>query len=135
RHHGEREVTPFGEYLKRERTERHVALSDVAQATKIPLRTLERLEAGDVDALPAPVFVRGFVRAYARYLKLDEQAALDELDKWHEAREAESFVPDPPSTPTGDRAIPLHPRSRIGGVALLVLVIVLLVVAARWLSP
>ena len=127
-------MTPFGDYLKRERNAKNVSLSDLSQATKIPLRTLERLEAGDAQALPAPVFVRGFVKAYARHLRLDEQIALGELDKWNEAREAELVVPEPPPTTTGDRAVPLHPRSRIGGVALLVLVIVLVVVAARWLN-
>ena len=128
-------MTPFGEYLKHERMARNVSLTDLAQATKIPLRTLERLEAGDAEALPAPVFVRGFVKAYARHLKLDEQMVLGELDKWIAACEAAAFVPEPPSSPAGERAVPLHPRTRVGGVALLVLLIVLLVVAARWLSP
>ena len=127
-------MTPFGEYLKRERDAKNVSLSDLSQATKIPLRTLERLEAGDANALPAPVFVRGFVKAYARHLRLDEQIALGELDKWNEAREAELVIPEPPPSTAGDRAVPLHPRSKIGGVALLVLVIVLVVVAARWLN-
>jgi cytoskeletal protein RodZ len=127
-------VTPFGEYLKRERNAKNVSLADLSQATKIPLRTLERLEAGEVDALPAPVFVRGFVKAYARHLRLDEQIALGELDKWNEALSAPLVVPEPPPLPAGDRAVPLHARSRVGGVALLVLVIVLVVVAARWLN-
>lgn len=127
-------MTPFGDYLKRERTAKQVSLTDLAQATKIPLRTLERLEAGDAGALPAPVFVRGFVKAYARHLKLDEAIALGELDKWTEARDAALVIPEPPPAPAGDRAIPLHPRAKMGGVALLVLVIVLLVVAARWLN-
>ncbi len=127
-------MTPFGEYLKRERNAKNVSLADLSQATKIPLRTLERLEAGEADALPAPVFVRGFVKAYARHLRMDEQTTLGELDKWNEARAAELVVPEPPPMPAGDRAVPLHPRSRVGGVALLVLVIVLVVVAARWLN-
>jgi cytoskeleton protein RodZ len=127
-------VTPFGDYLKRERTAKSVSLSDLSQHTKIPVRTLEWLENGEVESLPAPVFVRGFVKAYARYLKLDEAAALGELDKWNEARDAALVIPEPPPVPAGDRAVPLHPRAKMGGVALLVLVIVLLVVAARWLN-
>ena len=127
-------MTPFGDYLKRERTAKSVSLNDLSRVTKIPLHTLELLEAGESDALPAPVFVRGFVKAYARYLKLDEQIALGELDKWNEARDAALVIPEPPPVRAGERAIPLHPRAKMGGVAWLVLVIVLLVVAARWLN-
>src|SRR5262249_25294870 len=37
---------------------------------------LERLEAGKLDGLPAEVFVRGFVRSFARCVGLDEGEAL-----------------------------------------------------------
>lgn len=50
-------------------------LAEVAEATKIPTRTLEWLEAGNWDELPAEVFVRGFVRSYARHIGLPEAEA------------------------------------------------------------
>src|SRR5262245_5005452 len=60
----------FGSRFKQEREARHLSLGDVARVTKIPERSLERLEGGRFDELPAEVFVRGFVRSYARAVGL-----------------------------------------------------------------
>lgn len=61
----------FGEELRREREIRGVSLREIASATKVSARFLEALERDDFKTLPAPVFARGFVREYARYLGLD----------------------------------------------------------------
>jgi hypothetical protein len=53
-----------------------MSLDDVAKVTKIQPRILERLEAGKLDGLPPEVFVRGFVRSFARCVGLDEREAL-----------------------------------------------------------
>src|SRR4051812_36951969 len=63
----------FGSRFKQEREARHLSLGDVARVTKIPERSLERLEGGRFDELPAEVFVRGFVRSYARAVGLDPE--------------------------------------------------------------
>lgn len=65
----------FGKYLRGERELRQVPLAEMVEATKVPQRTLELLEAGDWGDLPAEVFVRGFVRSYARYLGLPDGEA------------------------------------------------------------
>lgn len=67
----------FGKYLRFERELRQVPLTEVAAATKIPKRTLELLEAGAWDLLPAEIFVRGFVKSYARHLGLPQDEASD----------------------------------------------------------
>jgi cytoskeleton protein RodZ len=61
----------FGAELKRERLLREVSLEEISAATKISMRLLTALEAGDVTRLPAPVFIRGFIRAYSLHLGLD----------------------------------------------------------------
>jgi cytoskeleton protein RodZ len=61
----------FGEELKRERLLREVSLEEISAATKISMRLLDALEKGDVARLPAPVFIRGFIRAYSLHLGLD----------------------------------------------------------------
>lgn len=68
----------FGEHLKREREMRGVTLDEICAATRIGNRFLEALEAEDWDRLPGGVFNRGFVRAVARYLGLDEEALVAE---------------------------------------------------------
>ncbi|MFQ5776843.1 MAG: helix-turn-helix domain-containing protein [Terriglobia bacterium] len=62
----------FGENLRRERELRGITLPELASATKINLRTLRALEQDQFDQLPGGVFNRGFVRAVARYMNLDE---------------------------------------------------------------
>jgi hypothetical protein len=63
----------FGSRLKEQREARQLSLGDVARMTKIPERSLERLEHGRFEELPAEVFVRGFVRSYARVVGLDPE--------------------------------------------------------------
>lgn len=63
-------------WLRAGRMHRGMSLDDVTKVTKIQPRILERLEAGRLDGLPAEVFVRGFVRSFARCVGLDEAEAL-----------------------------------------------------------
>ena len=68
--------TNLAVWLRAGRAHRGMSLDDVAKVTKIQPRILERLEAGKFDGLPAEVFVRGFVRSFARCVGLDEREAL-----------------------------------------------------------
>lgn len=61
----------FGDDLRRERTLREVSLEEISAATKISVRLLTALEEGNRAKLPAPVFTRGFIRAYCLHLGLD----------------------------------------------------------------
>jgi cytoskeletal protein RodZ len=61
----------FGNRLREEREARAISLRQLADKTKIPERSLERLESGRWSELPADVFVRGFVKSYARCVGLD----------------------------------------------------------------
>ena len=63
----------FGESLKSEREMRGVTLEEISAATRIAPRFLKAIENEDWDQLPGGVFNRGFVRAVARYLGLDEE--------------------------------------------------------------
>lgn len=70
---GETPSLTFGEELRRERLIRQVPLEEISGATKISMRLLTALEASDLAKLPAPVFTRGFIRAYSRHLGLDAE--------------------------------------------------------------
>lgn len=70
----------FGERLQREREMRGITLEEIAKATRIGTRSLRALEQEEFGKLPGGIFNKGFVRAYARYLGIDEeQAVLDYL--------------------------------------------------------
>jgi cytoskeleton protein RodZ len=70
--------SPFGEHLKRERELRGVSLDEIAAATRIKTTFLEALENGRWDELPGGAFNRGFVRATAHFLGLDEEGMVAE---------------------------------------------------------
>ena len=72
-------MTSFGASLRREREIRGVSLQEIAAATKIGVSMLQAIEDDRLDKLPQGLFVRGFVREYARFLALDEQKILTEL--------------------------------------------------------
>ena len=62
----------FGDKLRRERELRKVTLDEIAVATKIGTRSLKALEDENFSILPGGIFNKGFVRAYARFLGLNE---------------------------------------------------------------
>src|ERR1044072_2743504 len=60
-----------GELLKQKRESTGLSLSEVALATKINPKVLTAIENGDETSLPAKTFLKGFVRSYALFLKMD----------------------------------------------------------------
>lgn len=66
----------FGEKLRREREMRGVSLDEIALATKIGTRSLTALEEENFAILPGGIFNKGFVRAYARFLGMNEDQAV-----------------------------------------------------------
>jgi cytoskeletal protein RodZ len=68
----------FGEHLRREREMRGISLDEICSATRIGTRFLNALENEQWDQLPGGVFNRGFVRAVAHHLGLDEESLLAE---------------------------------------------------------
>jgi cytoskeletal protein RodZ len=65
----------IGAYLARERRLRGISVGELADLTKIPVRSIERMEAGAFDGNPDG-FVRGFVRTVAVALGLDPEEAV-----------------------------------------------------------
>ncbi len=61
----------IGPLLERARTRKGVSLEEAERATMIRKDYLQRLESDDHSAMPEPIYVRGFVKAYANYLGLD----------------------------------------------------------------
>ncbi|MBL8623635.1 MAG: helix-turn-helix domain-containing protein [Myxococcales bacterium] len=63
-------------WLVEGRQAREMTREHVARVTRIPMRTLDSLEEGRWDELPADVFVRGFLRSYARCVGLSVEESL-----------------------------------------------------------
>lgn len=70
-----------GELLKSERIKLKLSQQDIAFALKLSPRTINSIEEGDIEALPAKTFVRGFVKSYAEMLKLDPNLVLSQFQE------------------------------------------------------
>jgi cytoskeletal protein RodZ len=87
------DMESIGSILKKERELRQVSIEEMAQTTRIPIRVLQNLEADRLDELPGDVFVRGFVRSYARTLGVDEAPLLARYGALHVPVEAPVPMP------------------------------------------
>lgn len=113
----------FGERLKREREMREVSLNEVTIATRISVRFLQALENEEWEKLPGGVFNRGFVRAVARYLGLDEESLLAEYDVAHGPVLVETEAPR-------ENRIPAPSKWLIAGAVFLILLVLISVTVA-----
>lgn len=62
-----------GAELKRFREALGISLENISQETKIKVSHLQALESEDLESLPGPFFIRGFLKAYASCLKLNPE--------------------------------------------------------------
>jgi transcriptional regulator with XRE-family HTH domain len=61
----------IGRTFQNARESQGITISEAAEDTKIKSETLREMEQGDFSGIPAPVYIRGFIRSYADYLGLD----------------------------------------------------------------
>ena len=71
-----KESLSFGHYLQAIRLEKKISLEKVSEETRIGLDILKLIDKEDHDNLPAEVFVKGFLRAYARAIAADGEEAV-----------------------------------------------------------
>ena len=84
------------EQLRQARETQGLDVHQVAEITKIRTDHIRALEEGDYDQFVAPVYIRGFVRNYAKVLKLDEGQLAADLEQ--ELNRTEKFREPPPLT-------------------------------------
>lgn len=112
----------LGRRLREAREARGLSLSDVAEQVRIRSLYLAAIEEEDWKAVGAPVYVRGFLRTYARFLGIDPEEAVGEFNRTQ-----------PASTPAGS---PSHERksagesSRRGGILIVVAAVVAVLLVA-----
>ncbi|HNT74328.1 MAG TPA: DUF4115 domain-containing protein [Anaerolineae bacterium] len=70
----------LGIWLRRARENQQLSLADVEKALRIRRRYLQALEVGDYTALPGEIQARGFLRNYARFLRLPAEEAVSRYD-------------------------------------------------------
>ena len=110
----------LGSTLREARTRQGLELRDAAEATRIRVKFLAALEDERLGELPAEVYARGFLRAYAEFLGLDGDVYVAELNSRLEARR-----PPPPPPPEPRLRLPSldwRPTALVSGAAAIVLV-------------
>lgn len=88
--HRDENLAELGKQLRLKRQAQALSLAEVAAKTRIQLRLLQAIESGDLDELPEPIYIQGFIKQYADALGLNG------------AELANSF-------PTGDRRLSIKP--------------------------
>ncbi|KWS20793.1 RodZ domain-containing protein [Pseudomonas syringae] len=71
-----------GETLRQARESRSWSLPDVALRLNLTVTSLTNLENGQFEKLPGHTFARGYVRAYAKLLDLDQAALVEQFDQF-----------------------------------------------------
>ncbi len=83
----EKSAITIGKVLKENRLKQDIDLTRIAQSTKINLRILKALENDQLDETPSRSYVSGFVKSYARELKIDPEKALKLLEDTYRIQE------------------------------------------------
>jgi cytoskeleton protein RodZ len=126
------ENSNFGSLLRQAREQRQISLAQVAERTKVSQWSLRLIEAGKIEDLPADVFVRGFIRSYARSVGIGDA---EPLGMFEEAlatrRRVEQALAATPSTQPVEGLSEEGPRRGIG---IAVFVIIVLLIATITLS-
>jgi cytoskeleton protein RodZ len=74
------QLKEIAEYLYQQRQYQEISLEKIAKQTYIPQRILQAIESAQLDILPEPVYIKGFIRRYADALSLDGMMIADAFD-------------------------------------------------------
>jgi cytoskeletal protein RodZ len=99
-------MASLSERLKRERELRGISLKQISEETRIGVRFLQALEDDRVDIIPGEFYRRSYLRAYARYLGLDEDRALNAYDFSRKDKSSECEAESGSAVAVGFPALP-----------------------------
>lgn len=114
-----------GQVLRAEREALGVTTRDVAETLNLAVSMVEAIEADDYEQMPAAVFARGYIRAYARLLSLEPEPLVARFPE-----DAGATNGNGPSSPRVVELLRQNSRLVAGAGGL-----VLLVLLAVWLWP
>jgi transcriptional regulator with XRE-family HTH domain len=101
-------IEPLGKYLRAEREIRNLSLEEAARSTKIREHFLRAIEEDKYELLPHPIYVRGFLTHYARYLGLDPAEVVHRYQKYHKG-----VTVEPPEVQKEIRPLPKRVKPRL----------------------
>ena len=102
-------MTALGETLRRERLRLNLDYEAISKELKITPRILQAIEEEQLDKLPGTVFVKGFVRQYARVLGLNEEEAVAAAQRLLHPGDAPAFTMGQAGPAKGDTRFDAKP--------------------------
>lgn len=124
------EVSPValpGHRLRLTREDLHLSKDEVAHHLHLDVQIVEALETDNFDALPSPAYICGYLRSYARILKLPEDEIVNAYSKGQEINAA--LIPESVSIEPEKQMNPMITK------VIVIIVLVLLVAAGfMWLA-
>ena len=116
-----------GEILKKRREELGRDLREISNCLKIRYDYLKALEDGDIEKLPAEVYIRGYIQEYAKILNMDPEAVINAY--------MQQSAPSPPETKEIPEEKGVHKnRLKITYVLIPLILVMLIIIASFQLS-
>lgn len=116
-----------GKILAEAREKAGLTQDEAAARLRLMPRQVQALESGDMDALPGPAFVRGFLRNYAKLLQIDPEPLL-------QACLAHGIDPSQSQISLHSENIPIAGRARKGWTIYLAAAVIAIVALAGWFA-
>ncbi len=117
-----------GNRLQAARIQLGMSIGDVANQMHLSTAILEALEENNFDEITAPIFVKGYLRAYARIVSIDEDAIINEYGELYSNE-------DPPITTTSNTASEISSSdARVKWMTYLVIIVLIALLGAWWWS-
>ncbi len=120
-------ATSLGSYLQWERQKKQLSIEEVAKSTRVPIDVLQAIEAGNQSSMPAPVFVKGFLKIYADFLGLDQ---LDVLERYR--TEWDTTTPEPSPEALGEESMAQSTPFLLSGRFALLIIVLLAILACAY---
>lgn len=128
----------LGKYLHDAREARGIDLRDAAQQTRISLQYLRALEEENFEKLPGDVFVRGFLKNYARFLRLDEAEVMKQYSEMVQkpapagvANQVQEAAAEKHEKPRRSSKIPVEPFVWGAGIVIILILFLLTALPSR----
>ncbi len=123
---GERRGPGPGERLQAARIQQGLSVDDVANRMHLSPNILEAIEENRFEEITAPIFVKGYLRAYARIVALDEEDMIEQYAQFYSGE-------DPPISSVSNVAPELSAAdARMKWTTILVVLVLALMLAAWW---
>jgi len=87
----------IGHYLRESRESLRVSVEEAAAHLHIRVKYLKALESGNLQEMPEKAYIRGYIRNYAHYLRLNADEVLEAYGLLLGPRTNELFIPEPTS--------------------------------------